>query len=281
MTIRNNEDRIAAMHNDPSPAEVMGPSAGPLSFVTPTEFVDLPSKGEFYPTGHPLHRQDTVEIRYMTAKEEDILTSRTLLKKGLVIDRLIESILVNKNIASKDLLIGDKNAIIVAARITGYGEEYQTKVNCPSCGAYVEYSFDLSEAKIVNSETSEGMTKTEDGTFITRLPRLDVDVEVKLLTGHDEEYLAKSAASKKKHKLADSLLTDQFRRYIVSVNGETNRTVINSLIENMPASDSRYLRRQYQSVVPNIDLTQEFECDNCWLEQLMEVPFTADFFWSR
>ena len=93
--------------------------------------------------------------------------------------------------------------------------------------------------------------------------------------------MSKLASSKKKNKLEDSLLTDQFRQFIVSVNGETGRDIINSLIENMPAYDSRFLRHHYQAVVPNVDLTQNFECYNCELEQKMEVPFTADFFWVK
>mgnify|MGYP003627492725 CR=1 FL=1 len=282
MTVRNNEDRVGARAGDDlDPSEIMGPSAGPLSFVTPTEFVELPSKGEYYPKNHPLHQEETVEIRYMTAKDEDILTSRTLLKKGIVLDRLVQNVLVNKAIKSEDLLIGDKNAIIVATRATGYGSEYKTKVNCPSCSEYVEYEFDLDDAVIKEPDLSGDAQKTENGTFMVHLPKLKVDVEVKLLTGRDEVRLNKLTASKKKHKMEESLLTDQFRQFIVGVNGSDDQELISSLIDNMPAYDSRYLRYQYQAIVPNIDLTQDFECPNCGLEQEMEVPFTADFFWTR
>lgn len=281
MSPRNNEDRMTPKHADPPLAELAEANTNSFSFVTPTEFVDLPSKGEYYPKGHPLHKQDTVEIRYMTAKDEDILTSRTLLKKGIVLDRLIKNILVNKKVQPEDLLIGDKNAIIVAARTTGYGSEYTTRLNCPSCGEYVEYSFDLEEAVVNNGELTEDIQRTENGTFIIRLPKLDVDVETRLMTGRDEAHLSKLSASKKKHKLGDSLLTDQFKQFIVSVNGNTGEEIINALVEHMPAYDSRFLRRHYQAAVPNIDLTQSFECSNCELEQEMEVPFTADFFWSK
>jgi hypothetical protein len=282
MTVRNNEDRVGAKHNsDMDPSEIMGPSAGPLSFVTPTEFVELPSKGEHYPEDHPLHQQETVEIRYMTAKDEDILTSRTLLKKGIALDRLVQNILVDKSIRSEDLLIGDRNAIIVAARATGYGSEYKTKVNCPSCAEFVEFEFDLGDAVIKENPLPEGVRKTDEGTFAVHLPKLKVDVEVKFLTGRDETRLAKLAASKKKNKMEESLLTDQFRQFIVGVNGSDDAALINSLVENMPAYDSRFLRYTYQGIVPNIDLTQDFECPNCGLEQEMEVPFTTDFFWTR
>ena len=105
-----------------------------FSWTNPTEFVDLPSEGLRYPQGHPLHNQTSVEIRHMTAKEEDILTSESLIRKGIVLDRLIDSVLVNKSIKAESLLIGDKNAILIAARVTGYGEDYDVSINCPNCG---------------------------------------------------------------------------------------------------------------------------------------------------
>ena len=282
MSPRNNEARVSSGDAEPASTPVpQAPATDPLSFVTPTEFVDLPSKGEFYPQGHPLHMQDTVEIRFMTAKDEDILTSRTLLKKGLAIERLLQNIIVNKTIKPADLLIGDRNAILVAARATGYGSEYTTNINCPSCGQFVEYTFDLDQAEVNHpaDQESSDITRTGDGTFVIRIPKMGLDVEARLLTGRDEMNMSKLASSKKKNKLEDSLLTDQFRQFIVSVNGETG--IINSFIENMPAYDSRFLRHHYQAVVPNVDLTQNFECSNCELEQKMEVPFTADFFWVK
>lgn len=281
MSPRNNEARVSAKDTDLSTAAEVTVPPSPLSFVTPTEFVDLPSKGEYYAKGHPLHKQDTVEIRFMTAKDEDILTSRTLLKKGMVIERLLRNIIVNKSIDPVDLLVGDRNAIIVAARTTGYGPEYTTRINCPSCGEYVQYSFDLNEAETTSGELGGDVSKTEDGTFVVRIPKMNLDIETRLLTGRDEAYLSKLGASRKKHDLGDSNLTDQFRQIIVSVNGEAGKDIINACIENMPAYDSRFLRHHYQALVPNVDLTQNFECSNCELEQEMEVPFTADFFWSK
>ena len=115
--MRDNSKRVSAAA-DPVPTAV-DETRPSLDFSTPTELVDLPSKGRFYPEGHPLHNAETIEIKFMTAKDEDIITSRTLLKKGIVIDRLLQSVIVNKSINVQDLLIGDKNAIVVATRITG------------------------------------------------------------------------------------------------------------------------------------------------------------------
>ena len=149
--MRDNEDKIGAKKMDTSPPPqsldeggATGGSTG-LSFVAPTEFVVLPSGGKYYPEGHPLHGEDTVEIRMMTTKQEDILTSRALLKKGVAIDRFIQSILVTKGVTPDSMLVGDKNAILVAARISGYGSEYITQVQCPVCQERSKFEFDLEE----------------------------------------------------------------------------------------------------------------------------------------
>ena len=125
----------------------------------------------------------------MTAKEEDILTSRTLLKKGVALDRVIESVMVNKGINPSDLLIGDRNAIIVATRVSGYGSEYTTSVTCPSCTNTQKYNFDLNESAIYHGEDAHelDLVDHEDGTFSTTLPRSGFEVCFRLLTGRDEK----------------------------------------------------------------------------------------------
>ena len=255
----------------------------PLSFVVPTEFVDLPSKGRYYPENHPLHNQDCLEIRHMTAKDEDILTSRTLLKKGLALDRFIQNILVNKKIDVKKLLVGDKNAIVIAARISGYGAEYDTRVVCPSCLAKVKNSFDLTKATVVSADDIDfeelEVTPTDRGTFTFTAPKMNVEIELRLLNGTDEMEIARLSEQNKKNKKLESLLTAQLDRAIVSVNGDSDRKTISYVINNMPASDSRLLRKKYSALTPTVDLTQHFECPECDHEQELEVPFTADFFW--
>ena len=131
-----NKQRIGASQPDTSspPPSVMQEGGSGFSFVVPTEFVELPTGGRFYGEGHPLHGQDSIEIKQMTAKEEDMLTSRTLLKKGVALDRVIQSLIVDKRIDPDSLLVGDRNAIIVAMRVSGYGGEYNTTVACPACG---------------------------------------------------------------------------------------------------------------------------------------------------
>ncbi len=287
--MRNNQDRLGAPPAPETPNQpVSGPAPeqepAPLSFSTPTEFVDLPSKGLLYPEDHPLHKQETVEIRYMTAKDEDILASRNLLKKGIAIDRLLQNVIVDKRIKIENLLVGDKNAIVIATRITGYGSDYITNITCPACASSVKHEFDLEDSHVIEGykdllENDDSIEMTENGTFLMTLPKLKVQVEVRLLTGADENRYLNMSKKKKQHNLVDSKMTDQLRLFIVSVNGDASRKTIGQLIDNMPASDSRYLRFAYSELMPNVDLTQDFICEECGHQQEMEVPLSANFFW--
>ena len=115
---RNRERLGASNVQAEPPAPTTNSNEGLMSFVVPTEFVELPSGGRYYPQGHPLHNQETIEIKHMTAREEDLLTSRALLKKGLALDRLLESVIIDKKIRASDLLVGDRNAILISTRIS-------------------------------------------------------------------------------------------------------------------------------------------------------------------
>ena len=277
-----NQDRLGgAQQQDTSPpVQSMSEDTGGFSFVIPTEFVELPTGGRYYPPGHPLHGESAIEIKQMTAKEEDMLTSRTLLKKGVALDRVISSIIVNKAIDPSSLFIGDKNAIIVATRVSGYGNDYTTKVTCPNCGTNQPYSFDLNDADVYTGDQDNMMAVTDrqDGTFDVTLPKTNVIVTFKLLNGIDEKRLLAGAEADKKQR-QEHTVTRQLASLIVAVNGDTGIDAIRYLIENMPSSDSRHLRLAYKLTAPNIDLTQHFECNNCGHEQDMEVPLNADFFW--
>ena len=114
-----------------------------FGFEIPVETVPLPSGGKCYDADHPLHGKDTVDIRAMTAREEDILTSKALIKKGTVISHLIKSCLIDKRVNPETLLAGDRNALMVALRVTGYGTEYKVEVDCPACGERSKHNFNL------------------------------------------------------------------------------------------------------------------------------------------
>ena len=277
-----NKERVGA-HNanveTPQPNFNQDTSAG-FSFVVPTEFVDLPSRGRYYPEGHPLHHQDTIEIRQMTAKEEDILTSRTLLKKGIALDRVLQSVIVDKRINAESMLVGDRNAAIMAMRISGYGADYETKVKCPACTASQKYSFNLAvvEPHHGGDLSTLGIVDNDNGTFDVELPQTRVTVTFRLLTGYDENSLL-SVTQKDRKRAEEKNVTRQLENIIVAANGDTNPQAKKYLIDNIPSVDSRHLRLAFRLACPNINLTQTFECHECSFSQDMEVPLSADFFW--
>ena len=285
---RNNQERLDAQNVEASnqqlpPENENNETNAPqgLNFSVPTEFVDLPSNGVGYPEGHPLYEKDTIEIRFMTAKDEDILSSRTLLKKGLAVERFLDNILVDKNLKAADILVGDRNAILIAARISGYGSDYQTQVGCPSCGEKTHFTFDLNNRIVDESRINEklNLSKTEDGDFTTIMPLSKFKLNFKLLNGADEAYLSQLTMKKSKSKDAEAMFSDQYKRMIVSIEGHTEKNVINHYVNNMPTLDSRHLRACYKEATPSVTVTENFLCSSCNHEEDMEVPFTADFFW--
>tara|TARA_R110001583_G_scaffold105974_18_gene254046 strand:- start:2223 stop:3077 length:855 start_codon:yes stop_codon:yes gene_type:complete len=281
--LSRNKERIGAASTDTNvpPQAVMQNNSEGFSFVVPTEFVELPSGGKFYPEGHPLHGEDSIEIKQMTAKEEDMLTSRTLLRKGIAIDRVLESLILDKRVNPNSLLVGDRNAIIVATRVSGYGSDYNTKVSCPACGTNQEYSFDLQEAVIYRGEDIDSINATGngDGTYEVELPKSKLNVTFRLLTGNDEKRLLDGIEFDRKKKHHERGVTRQITNIAIAVNGDSSPAAINYLAANIPSMDSRHLRLAYRLATPNVDLTQEFECGECQHAQDMEVPLTADFFW--
>jgi hypothetical protein len=261
-----NRDRLgtSSPQDNSPPQQALQENPG-FAFVVPTEFVELPSGGRFYSENHPLHGQSTIEIKQMTAKEEDILTSRTLLKNGVAIDRVIQSLITDKRVNSDSLLVGDRNAILIAARVSGYGNDYNTTVNCP--------------IHTGNDDSALSLTSNGDGTFTTTLPRTRVEVTFRLLNGNDEKAMVSQAENARKRNRPEQSVTSQIRSMVVSVNGDESPQALNYLIDNVPSLDARHLRACYKAAAPNVDLTQFFSCEECGHEQEMEVPLTADFFW--
>jgi len=281
---RNNSERLGAPQPDaptPPPAVTQQDSGDIFSFITPTEFVDLPSRGQLYADDHVLYGVESVEIRHMTAKEEDILTSESLIKKGVALDRLIQSLLVDKRYKTSDFLIGDKNAILIAARITGFGPVYSTKLTCPSCLQSSDAELDLAdlEAKAL-AELPENIVRTETGNYVMTFPELDdLEVEVRLLTGHDEKRIVKKREKRRKLKLPDTNVTDQLAAIIARVNDITDPPQLAQFAERVPTRISREIRAKYEQLVPDLDLQFGFECDGCGHLGKVDMPLTADFFW--
>lgn len=283
--MKNNDKLRAAMvSSDPSALAALDDSTE-LAFPTQTDFVELPSQGKLYPEGHPWHNKQSVEIKFMTAKEEDILTSKTYIAKNVVLEKFINSILVDKNVPFESILVGDKAALLVAARVTGYGEHYSPKVRCPACSTISDLDVNLNE---LNKNTYEDIEKLDFGSFgddgsyeIKDLPVSKYNVKVKILNGKDEKTMESMAEMKKKRNLPETSNTDFLKNVIVSVNNETDKVKITNFINNLPAKDSQYIRIVYEQITPKIELKQTLVCTECMTESDVEVPISAEFFWPR
>ena len=283
MTERDNSERIGLVPDESITAvgsqNVPIPTNTGLNFVSPTEHVKLPSKGRFYPEGHPLFQKEDLEIKYMTAKEEDILTSKSLLKKGIAVDRMLESVIIDKSIKLDDLILGDKNALILVSRITGYGSKYETTITCPQCSEKTKNSFNLDQIVEKEAIIPENIRETGRGTFMILLPKTNADVEVRPLFGKDEKHLLALQEMRAKNHQPENLATTQMKLFVVSVAGQSDRKVVDSFIESLPAMDSKFLRTSYKELMPDVDMKQLFECSKCSFEEQVEVPLTVGFFW--
>lgn len=283
MSRRNNPERLGAPQPDASapPPETTNTQSDIFSFINPTEFVDLPSKGVLYSATHPAHGLESLEIRHMTAKEEDMLASETLIKKGIALDRVVNSLIVNKAITAGNLLIGDKNALLIAARITGFGADYGVKITCPVCTEENSCTVDLSDIGHKEIETAD-YTLLESGNYEIAFPEYnDLVVEVKLLTGADERRLTQDREKKRKAKKEDTVVTDQLSAIIVRVNDVTDPTLLKRFVSECPTRISRTIRTKYENIMPDVDMTVPFVCSHCTYESEVDLPLTAEFFWPR
>lgn len=244
----------------------------------PVEIVPLPSAGKVYPINHPLHGRDKVEIRAMTAREEDILTSRALLKKGTVISELIKSCLVDKSINPVDLLTGDRNALMVAIRITGYGADYDAEIECTECNTKAPQQFNLGELPIQHLE----IEPVEPGMnlFEFKLPYSKKTVYFKFMTGRDEEEIVAMQEKQKKLGLqTDSTVTTNLLYSIVSIDGVEDRGKIAGFVRMMPARDSLALRNYIRDNEPGIRMKQETVCPSCGHSEEVGMPLGVTFLW--
>jgi hypothetical protein len=237
----------------------------------PTEVVDLPSQGLLYPKDSPLS-SGTIEIKYMTAREEDILTSANLIKRGVVIEKLLEALIVDKSIKVNDLLVGDKNAVLIAARILAYGKEYNLEYD----GRQVEVDLtSLEEQKLDKNIVTAGVNE-----FEFDLPATKRKLTFKLLTSGDEKEIDKEV--KGYEKVGDGIgydLTTRLKHQIISIDGDTKRASINSFVENEFLSRDSIAFRIYTSkIMPDVDMTSTY-IDSDGIEKEFTVPMTVTFLW--
>lgn len=223
----------------------------------PTEIIELPSRGLLYPEGHPL-ASGKIEIKYMTAREEDILSTQSYIKQGVVLDKLCEAVIVTKGVKFDDLLVGDKNALLLAARAYGYGPEYETKVTT-SAGNEVPITIDLSS--VPHKVFDETLITPHVNEFEYKLPKAGNVIKFKILTVGDQKQIDASLKGLRKAQdiYGTQNLTTRFRYMILSVDGSTDKLTINKFIHNMLAVDSRAFREYINKISPDVDLEVEGE----------------------
>ena len=236
----------------------------------PTEMVTLPSKGLLYPEGSPLKKGE-IEMKYMTAREEDILTNQNLIENGTVIDKLLQSLIVTP-INYSDLLIGDKNAVLVAARILGYGKEYEFEYN----GENVEVDLTTINDKPLN----ESINENDKNEFSFKLPASNVEITFKLLTHGDEQAISNELKGLKKiNKNSSAELSTRMKHIITSINGDYEKKTIREFVDTkLLARDSRALRNYIIDLQPDVELTFDYESKNGDFVKI-PVPINLNFFW--
>jgi hypothetical protein len=241
----------------------------------PTETVDLPSKGLLYPKENPLS-SGKIEMKYMTAKEEDILTNANYIEQGVVIDKLLQALIVTP-VDYDSLFIGDKNAIMVAARVLGYGKDYPfTYKN--SRGQEIEASVDLS--KLEDKPLDESLFTPGSNEFMFTLPHSDNQITFRLLTHGDEKRIeAEIKGLKKINPTLSYDITTRLKYMITSINGKRDQKDIRDFVDNyLIAKDARALREYYNKIMPNINLVFIPEDEN-YVGEGIEIPISLNFFW--
>jgi hypothetical protein len=240
----------------------------------PTEIVDLPSKGLIYPKDNPLS-SGKIEMKYMTAREEDILTNQNYISKGIVLDKLIESLIVSK-INYNDLITGDKNALLIASRVLGYGKDYTFRGVNQQTGDIEDFTVDLSELKDKNLSPDD---LKEEGVneFDFTAPSSGTQLTFKLLTHGDEKAIEREIEGLKKIKKDSSPeISTRLKYMITSVDGDREKKTIRDYVDNMLlARDSRVLREQVKKVSPDVELKYVGE----GAEEGINIPINLNFFW--
>ena len=238
-------------------------------FEFPKEAVELPSKGLVYPKTSPLSK-GVVEVRYMTAQHEDILTNQNYLQKGTVIDKLIQALLVDESITYSDLLIGDKDALMVAARILGYGKEYEI--------TYEGQPYVVDLTTIEHKKVDFDLLEKSNNEFYFTLPSTGTEVTFKLLTHADEQKIDQEVQGMKKiNKDFSGELSTRLKHMITSVGGSRETKDIRQFVDKqLLAVDSRALRKHLETVQPGINF--KFYPEN-GPEGGVALPIGLNFFW--
>lgn len=257
------------------------PQKDELGITVETFFAPLPSGGLIYPPGHPLNNADSAEIKAMTAKEENILMSRALIRKGTVINELIKSSLIDKSINVMTMLSGDRMALMFAIRAKGYGDTFEQKMTCPDCSEHQEETYAISEFALKELDLQKvNQVSPGENLFSFELPVTKQKVVFKFLNGSDEEMILQTIEAKKKKGIQnEEAVTTRLLQQIVAIGDKSDRAFIAKFIQNMPAMDSRALRTHMEENEPGMDTSKEFVCNNCGFQGDLTPPLGASFLW--
>ena len=250
--------------------------SAPKSYPFPTEIISLPSKGLVYPESNPLSKGE-VTVKLMTAREEDILTSATLIKKGIQLDKLLESIVVEPGVNINDLVIGDKNAILVTSRILAFGPDYEAKINDPFDNEEIDITIDLSQIKIKEIDENK-LNRSNEYDFF--LPISKTNIKFKLLTHGDELIINKDIEASQKSLKQSNEITTRYRRIITEIDGVRDTGTISNFVTNrLLAGDSKALRKYISDITPDLDLKFDYESPFTGEKEALRIPFGVDFFY--
>ena len=269
MEQQNVEQQVTrGLGNTPQPTQ--------KTYPFPTEIISLPSKGLCYPESNPLSKGE-ITIKLMTAKEEDILTSANLVKKGIHLDKLLESVVVEPGVNVNDLLVGDKNAILISSRVLAFGPDYDVTINDPNENEPVKTTVDLSKIQIKEIDESKLNRKNE---YDFTLPQSKSNIKFRLLTHGDELAIQKDIEALQKTIKTSNEITARYRRIITEVDGNRDIGYISNFVTNrLLAADSKALRKQIASISPDLDLKFEYESPYTGEKEALRIPFGIDFFY--
>tara|TARA_B100001093_G_C26857265_1_gene1028018 strand:- start:2889 stop:3740 length:852 start_codon:yes stop_codon:yes gene_type:complete len=272
-------DYPGGVSNEDIKQQAIARAAATSNFDFPTEIVDLPSKGLLYPKDNPLST-GKVEMKYMTAREEDILTNPSLIKQGKALDKLFQALIVGngdgKPVKYTDLTLGDKNAVMIAARVLGYGPEYEILVNIPGTKESFKHVVDLTE--IANTEIDDSLYNNSNS-FEFILPIGKQKIQFKILSSVEEILIAEQL-EKQSLRGHSKGITTRLKHQILSIDGNTDKTFIDSFIDNqLIARDSLQLRNYITNITPDIDLTVNVVNQEYNYNGKILLPIGIDFFW--
>ncbi len=246
-------------------------------YLPPVSTVKLPSRGLVYPPDSPLYMLESVDVKPVTAKEENILSSPILIKKGTVLTTLMKACITNRLLDPDAMLVGDRNAILVAIRVSAYGPSYSARVTCPKCGEDQDAEFNLSKLGLKTLD-EEPVGGPGNNRFAYKLPITGKTVQFRLLDASLVNRMEDEVESIMKATGEEQGVTVRLNTQVIEMEGVEPGRLARTLAA-LPARDSKSLRHHMDEVAPGVDMVQEFQCDSCGKKSEVEIPIGSEFFW--